>query len=563
MIDLGSALHSNIMTPNSKSSVSKKVDSAPKSPVEKIPGSKFSDTLNEKSATSEKSVSIENAQNGQTVKESAPKAPAQTIEEKKLATRQAAMEIFLDKMQAELGVPSEQVLGAFSSLSLSEMIAPPEDSAAVVIAKLNLSEPDSEKALGLYNEMLAMTAAAGMAQYLDQNGQKADFQVLNPREANLQELRHSIGDMSDRFFVTGTHAPTKMGVDQQSKIARAYEAQMQMNATQVPSNKNEMVPSAPSENPQNKNVQSKDVQMTGALDISEMTSVEGQELPALNMSSPKVDIPESRIINKTYDMPIEQFSNDGSITVDALSNEFKGVDTASQVTSPNFANNQNAVMATGQSEFGSTMSDESDAESDQGLDSQNPVSSTTEIHKSNIEKSFTLNAPKVTPADVQTNVKEIISQAQFLAKKGGGEMSVSLNPEGMGEVSLKVKMINGQVNVEMITSSDEAKKVLEKGLSDLKDSLALHKLHLDTIKIDSTKDLSQHMDQQHKDADHGFQQKFLSDFRDRNNSFKRDMYEFGSPSVPKSQTRDTAANALYDPSRKRRADESRRLDLVA
>jgi hypothetical protein len=39
------------------------------------------------------------------------------------------------------------------------------------------------------------------------------------------------------------------------------------------------------------------------------------------------------------------------------------------------------------------------------------------------------------------------------------------------------------------------------------------------------------------------------------------MFEFGAPSVPKSQTRDEAANAMYASAKKR--DASRRLDLVA
>ncbi|MCB0351675.1 MAG: hypothetical protein KDD38_10860, partial [Bdellovibrionales bacterium] len=112
-------------------------------------------------------------------------------------------------------------------------------------------------------------------------------------------------------------------------------------------------------------------------------------------------------------------------------------------------------------------------------------------------------------------------------------------------------------------SSNEAKKILESGLSELKENLAAHKLHLDTIRIDSNKDISQHMDQQQKDMDHGFQQKFLNDFHDRNSNFRREMYEFGAPSVPRSQVRDSGDAAQYDPSRKRRPDESRRLDLVA
>ncbi|MEQ1664431.1 MAG: flagellar hook-length control protein FliK, partial [Bdellovibrionales bacterium] len=176
-------------------------------------------------------------------------------------------------------------------------------------------------------------------------------------------------------------------------------------------------------------------------------------------------------------------------------------------------------------------------------------------------KSFTIETPKATAADMQANVKEIITQAQFLAKKGGGEMKVSLNPDGMGEVNLKVKMNDGRLSVEMVTSNTEAKHLLERGLSDLKDSLAIHKLHLESVKIDSPKDLSQHMDQK-QDGDKGFQQKFLNDFMDQNRGFRRDMMEFGSPTRPESQRREYYS-AGYGNSTSKKSDSNRRLDLVA
>src|SRR5262249_40953314 len=149
--------------------------------------------------------------------------------------------------------------------------------------------------------------------------------------------------------------------------------------------------------------------------------------------------------------------------------------------------------------------------------------------------------------------------AQFLAKKGGGEMKVSLNPEGLGEVNLRVRMQNGQVNVEMVASNDEAKKSLERGLADLKQALATHKINLESVRIDSPKDASSNFSQQRHDLERGFQQRFLNDFQERNGSARREMFEYPGPSVPSNQRRDQAAN--YVAAKKR--DSSRRLDLVA
>jgi hypothetical protein len=79
--------------------------------------------------------------------------------------------------------------------------------------------------------------------------------------------------------------------------------------------------------------------------------------------------------------------------------------------------------------------------------------------------------------------------------------------------------------------------------------------------VESSKDISNQLANQQQDMDQGFQQKFLNDFKERNQGWKREMFEFGAPSVPKSQTRDEAANAMYASAKKR--DASRRLDLVA
>jgi len=44
-------------------------------------------------------------------------------------------------------------------------------------------------------------------------------------------------------------------------------------------------------------------------------------------------------------------------------------------------------------------------------------------------------------------------------------MKVVLTPEGWAKVAMKVSVKDGKVNVEMITQSDEAKKMLETSFS--------------------------------------------------------------------------------------------------
>jgi flagellar hook-length control protein FliK len=94
------------------------------------------------------------------------------------------------------------------------------------------------------------------------------------------------------------------------------------------------------------------------------------------------------------------------------------------------------------------------------------------------------------PAENEAAVKQLMSQAQYLIKKGGGEMKVEMTPEGMGTVHLKVMMQDGKVNLQMATDTQEAKKTIENSLAELKTSLAAHKLSVENVKIDVVNNVS-------------------------------------------------------------------------
>jgi len=474
--------------------------------------------------------------------------------------KQKVMSIFMQKMQEELGVSPEEVTYAFSQLSVEDLKLPPELTAEKVISQLGLSSEDAQLALGLYNEMLAMTAAVGLSGYLAETNQQAGVHVLSKKEAHLMKLRHSLDGMNDRFFMNGPFSG-KTGFEQTGKIDQAL-ANNQMPA-QHPAigysadlQKNQGQPLIKDQN-----------------NIMATTAAVGAGLTAMNeaeMKSAAKDI--STAAPNVYDKNISEQNGMFDIT--------QFTETEIPLT-PKMQSSIEAALSSGSeiemAEQGTTttvmtMADQSATDqSNDGLEQNNSgeeafADAELAVVNQNAAKpnnsAFTIGRPQPTEAEVQGNVKEVISQAQYLAQKGGGEMKVSLNPDGLGHVQLKVKMQNGQLTVEMITSSNEAKNALEKGLGELRDSLALHKLNLDSIKIDNAKDISSQLNQQRDGQEQGFQQRFLQDFRERNQGMKRDMYEFGAPSVPRSQTRDEAANAAYN-NYAQKKDASRRLDLVA
>src|SRR5690606_12064167 len=59
------------------------------------------------------------------------------------------------------------------------------------------------------------------------------------------------------------------------------------------------------------------------------------------------------------------------------------------------------------------------------------------------------------------NVQHLLKQAEYIVKKGGGEAKIMMNPEGLGEVHMKIQVNDGNVSVEMNAETNEAKKLIE------------------------------------------------------------------------------------------------------
>ncbi len=96
-----------------------------------------------------------------------------------------------------------------------------------------------------------------------------------------------------------------------------------------------------------------------------------------------------------------------------------------------------------------------------------------------------INNPEGAKDADAANLKEILNQAQYLVTKGGGEVSVKMTPEGMGEVQLKVMMENGKMSVEMNTQDKNVQKLIQDSLSDLKSSLAAHQISVEHVTLNN------------------------------------------------------------------------------
>ena len=146
----------------------------------------------------------------------------------------------------------------------------------------------------------------------------------------------------------------------------------------------------------------------------------------------------------------------------------------------------------------------------------------------------TVTAKALDSAAHSQNTNEIVKQAEFLVKEGGGTAKIRLTPEGMGSVDLQVTMNQGRVQVELNTNDPQAKKLIQESITDLRSSLASHNFNLDHVKINNmsaTADLSNQNFNSQSDARSNMNQQFNQN-SNWNQQFGRQEQHRGNGEAP-------------------------------
>ncbi len=473
-------------------------------------------------------------------------------------TRKKALEVFAEKMQNEFNINAEEVIIAFSKMDPEKLAEAPALSASEFIDQLPIADGEKAKALEIYTEMLSWTAAAGVTDELGSKGQTANIKVLTQDELALQNRLKKLNTLSEKFFMDGQFS-------RKATQATTIEMPMDANAKTVGS-ANQMAMT--------------DAQLTEGEQILESLGFDVKQATSADLEG--VDVNQLDANSLDLEMPLDVEANSletTNVTVEEAANSLDAMEVAPDAEIENIENmlkgmtkNSNVEVAeegisVANKNAASSLSSESDSESMEGdINQQDMRGLGIENNKnSNTGKSeFAKMMNPPSKAEMNENVTNIMNRAQSLVRDGGGEMKIRLNPEGLGEVALKVSVNKGEVQIEMLATNDSTKKLLEKGLVDLKESLMSHKLQVDNIKVETTQQtMNDFLADQRESAEKQFQQKFLQDFM-RNNQERRGglLNGFGSVQRPSSQTQDEAINGLYDAS-SRRANSDRKLDLVA
>ncbi|OQW50226.1 MAG: hypothetical protein A4S09_00075 [Proteobacteria bacterium SG_bin7] len=164
------------------------------------------------------------------------------------------------------------------------------------------------------------------------------------------------------------------------------------------------------------------------------------------------------------------------------------------------------------------------------------------------------------------NTAEIIRQAQFMVRNGGGEVKIKLNPENLGEVSMKMSVDGDKVQLALDTSTHEAKKLIESSINELRATLSANKLSLENVKVDvagkSDNQFSHHRNEADGGAAREQARQFLNNFREDNQS-RRSTIAHDMGEIRPRPTNRTAVPTSGRNSYSRGASASGRLNLVA
>lgn len=530
-------------------------------------------------------------------------------------TRRAAIQTFMQKMETRLGVEPSEIVDAFQQLSMQELAAPPEQNVEKIISFLNLNPQDEDTARNYFNDMLAQSSANSIAEYLKSTDRELSLSVLSDNQLRQERLQKGLAKMNEQFFaqpqvqkqadqnnesvtpemlaaIAGAGAVGAGAVVAQSEAGQAAASATSTDASSIqnffakygdaigsPTTSSSQVNA-----PNSSGIQSQQVDPSiNPSDSGQALLGDGWESASDNPSYDAADL-EKLVMNSKNNlgknayglnsaptpspMKLEAFESASNVTSSGSESGFElsGFAAASNETSENLDSD---TTSDEMNQHLSEMVDAGELAEADGMDFQ-VKSEAAATAAGQTQNTTTSKAPgfilghQPTEAEQAQNVKEVVTQANLLVKNGGGEMKVTLNPEGMGQVNLKVAVNDGQVAVEMVTESDEAKKILEKGLGELKATLASHKLNVDHVKVDLAGEVMKQFDHAHDEAQRQSAQNFMEQFRNQNQSWRQSFFDVPggrSSRHPNEAGPQDELTQVQSSSNKKSA--SRRLDLVA
>lgn len=95
----------------------------------------------------------------------------------------------------------------------------------------------------------------------------------------------------------------------------------------------------------------------------------------------------------------------------------------------------------------------------------------------------TSETAETAPVNREELFSQLVEHAKVVVDNGGSEMEVSLKPEHLGKLQLKVTIDNEVVTAKFVAESQQVKEIIESNLSQLKRNLQENGMQVDTIMV--------------------------------------------------------------------------------
>jgi flagellar hook-length control protein FliK len=163
------------------------------------------------------------------------------------------------------------------------------------------------------------------------------------------------------------------------------------------------------------------------------------------------------------------------------------------------------------------------------------------------DTSVSFSSKLATPAANQpreTLAQRILGQAEIMFKNGGGSMRMDVEAPGIGKVDVAINLNNNQLDVRIITASDQARDIITREVAGLRDGLNQQGLNLRGLEVGKAGESSsrnfagqggQHFGQGAQDqrASYNDMKEYVQSFRNSYNPRSSDRFDPSSASVGK------------------------------
>lgn len=446
---------------------------------------------------------------------------------KKQTTKEERLKKFMDSLESEFQVPPTRIVEAFSELTPEELSLPADQSIDRVVEKLDLNGEEMAKVKDLYGDLVqdlgeldARKAESdiGTAQNMAALGLTRERfdKVKNDRVA----LQKSLDQMNQSFWQPQLtpQIATPIQADVMAKAQMAARGKSGLDSYRDFSQDSMAAGLVSGDLAIDQNREFLYDPRSGEVvnpDPNLMLNEEGDQVfsdkeaaamgaaTALALSKMKakdVDTKALAGLDSGFNMEPSKAALPGGLKPNQLANMeslASGPTDVSTAMLAKLANSSNSsggssdFFSKGEGNSGSQKSQVSGKKTD-GEEMKSMLAASlgtgAEIKDSSLNQApiaAPLTKAEISPEVADRNIQNVMQQAQYLVKNGGGEMKVKMTPEGLGEIELIVQLKEGRVQLHMATENKETKKMLESSISDLKESLSQQKISLDSVKIDS------------------------------------------------------------------------------